>query len=135
MDATAARRRLADDRARLIDLRDVEQRTHDDAAGGDGVAEADQHRADAPSETFEREKEESIVASLEQQIADIDAALARIDDGSYGRCVVCGKDIGEERLAGRPATPYCIEHQAEAERLTRAGREPGSGGGPSGPAT
>jgi len=43
-----------------------------------------------------------------QQIARIDAALARLDDGSWGDCVVCGEPIEEKRLANDPAVPTCL---------------------------
>ncbi len=43
------------------------------------------------------------------EIARIDAALARIDDGSYGECLRCGDDIGEKRLAVDPAATLCLD--------------------------
>ena len=49
----------------------------------------------------------------------IRAALARIDDGSYGECVVCGEDIGELRLKARPVTTHCIDCKTEAETRER----------------
>ncbi|HJW01324.1 MAG TPA: TraR/DksA C4-type zinc finger protein, partial [Arthrobacter sp.] len=42
----------------------------------------------------------------------VEAALQRISDGSYGVCEVCGKPIAEGRLEARPWTPYCLEHAA-----------------------
>jgi DnaK suppressor protein len=44
-----------------------------------------------------------------QQLALIDAALERLDNGSYGRCVECGNDIGDERLAAVPYADRCID--------------------------
>ena len=41
------------------------------------------------------------------EIRQIDAALKRIEDGTYGQCMKCGNDISEERLAALPATPFC----------------------------
>jgi len=41
------------------------------------------------------------------EIKQIEAALTRVDDGSYGECVKCGEDISDERLELLPATPYC----------------------------
>jgi DnaK suppressor protein len=43
------------------------------------------------------------------------AALTRIDDGTYGKCVVDGEPIGAKRLESVPWTPYCLKHQAELE--------------------
>jgi RNA polymerase-binding transcription factor DksA len=47
-------------------------------------------------------------ANLQQTIAEIDAALARIDAGTYGRCVTCGAAIPEERLELRPFAGRCV---------------------------
>ncbi|MGY1828704.1 MULTISPECIES: TraR/DksA family transcriptional regulator [unclassified Blastococcus] len=47
-------------------------------------------------------------ADLQRTIAEIDAALARIDDGSYGRCTGCGTAIPEERLELRPFARTCV---------------------------
>ena len=49
----------------------------------------------------------------------IRAALSRIDDGSYGECVVCGEDIGDRRLKARPVTTHCIDCKTEAETRER----------------
>jgi DnaK suppressor protein len=49
-------------------------------------------------------------------LAMVHEALTRIDEGVYGKCVECGRDIGEARLNAVPWTPYCIEDQ---ERLDK----------------
>lgn len=51
-----------------------------------------------------------------QQVRD---ALRRIDDGTFGRCVVDGKPIEPKRLEAEPWTPYCLEHQQRAEQGSR----------------
>ena len=81
-------------------------------SGGD-IALADQHPADAASETEARELDVARVAMFEGRMRMIDEALVRIDRGEYGRCVICGKEIPEERLELIPETPYCVE---DAER-------------------
>lgn len=50
-----------------------------------------------------------------EQIAEIDAAIGRLGDGTYGTCVRCGQPVGEDRLAARPAAASCV-------RCARAGR-------------
>lgn len=45
-----------------------------------------------------------------QSLRDVQSALLRLDDGTYGRCVICGKEIEPARLAAIPETPYCLEH-------------------------
>jgi DnaK suppressor protein len=49
-------------------------------------------------------------------LADVRSALARLEAGEYGRCLVCGKEIEPARLKAVPETPYCIEHADEANR-------------------
>lgn len=108
---------LEQERARLNDIRssltevaeDVERDpTGDPSAGG--------HVADAGSEMFERARDLSIISEIDAQLTDIDHAEARLSNGTYGTCEACGKAIGPERLAVRPATRYCIEDQMGAER-------------------
>lgn len=48
--------------------------------------------------------------NLEGQLAEVDAALARMEVGTYGACRVCGKDIEEGRLRAFPAADDCMEH-------------------------
>lgn len=56
-------------------------------------------------------------SSREQQLLRaIDSALGRIRDGTYGKCLSCGKEIDGRRLAAVPWTPYCIQCEEESER-------------------
>jgi DnaK suppressor protein len=52
-------------------------------------------------------------------LAAVRAALRRIEDGTYGRCLVDGGPIAEGRLESVPWTPYCLKHQAELEERAR----------------
>ena len=123
MDTDLARRRLASERERLNGVRatfDDEGLTNQSET--DSVSELssyDQHQADMGTETFEREKDLSILEQVESELADVEHALRRLDDGTYGTCEVCGREIPEERLEAMPATRLCLEHQAEAEREVR----------------
>ncbi len=47
---------------------------------------------------------------MNEQLEEIDHALNKMDDGTYGRCEVCGKAIAEPRLEAMPATRFCIDH-------------------------
>ena len=52
-------------------------------------------------------------------LAQVHAALARIESGTYGSCEVDGGPIDERRLESVPWTPYCLKHQAELEERAR----------------
>ena len=74
-----------------------------------------QHPADLGSDTFEREKDFSILEQVEAELADVDRALVRLDDGTYGKCQACGAMIDDDRLEAMPAARLCVLHQAQAE--------------------
>lgn len=75
----------------------------------------DNHPADIGSEMFERSKDISLRENLAQALTGVEAALARLADGTYGRCVHCGKYIARERLAALPDTAFCLECQSARE--------------------
>ena len=117
MDAEHARRLIVSERERLAGL--VREReaegigTESEAENISELSSHDQHQGDIGTETFEREKDFSLLEQLEAEISDLDAALRKVDEGTYGRCEVCGKEIEPERLEARPGTRTCREH-AEA---------------------
>jgi len=69
----------------------------------------DNHMAETASETLDREIDESLEENAERVLGEIDSALARIEDGTYGRCVTCGKEIAVERLEAIPYASQCID--------------------------
>lgn len=70
----------------------------------------DNHPADIATEVFERERDLVIDDTIEKRLQESIDALARIDEGTYGKCVVCGESIPYERLEALPWTSACIEH-------------------------
>jgi RNA polymerase-binding transcription factor DksA len=123
MDAEQARSHLEDERGRLDGIRQsfiddgLTTESEDESLG---EAALNQHQADIGTETFERERDFSVLEQVEAELADVEHALKRLDDGSYGSCEACGKPIGDERLAALPATRFCLEDQAGAERDARS---------------
>jgi RNA polymerase-binding transcription factor DksA len=104
--------------AMVADVRsDDELDTPEQEAAGGELSEVDQHPADAGTETAAREVNLSLLEQLEAELTDIERALAKLDDGTYGTCEACGKPIGEERLAAKPAARFCLEDQARAEQV------------------
>lgn len=82
------------------------------------LSTADNHLGDRASDTFDRQLDYTLEENAETVMGDIDAALKKIEDGSYGTCERCGKQIPEERLEARPWAKLCIEDQ----RLEDEGR-------------
>ena len=123
MNPDEARRRLEAERARIQELKtgfDDEHITDEPENESVGELSAiDQHQADVGTETFEREKDLSILEQIEAELADVEHALKRLDDGTYGTCEVDGKPIPADRLEAMPAARFCLEHQVEAERRLR----------------
>jgi RNA polymerase-binding transcription factor DksA len=119
MDADDARQHLVEEHERLARLQAGFEAEHlHDETGDESTGELshlDQHAADVASETFEREKDFSILEQVEAELADVERALHRLDDGTYGSCEACGTAIGDERLEAQPATRFCIAHQTAAE--------------------
>jgi RNA polymerase-binding transcription factor len=76
----------------------------------------DNHLGDMATITFDRELDEGLEEGAQQTLDQIDGALARLDDGTYGICGRCGKPIGEERLRARPWATLCIDDQRLADR-------------------
>ena len=109
-------------RAELLELRErVLRAAHDivedDTEDGElSSAAGDQHLADHASEMFDREVDESLEENAELIVREIDAALERIDAGTYGICVRCGLPIPEERLAAVPYAVLCVPCRREEER-------------------
>lgn len=68
----------------------------------------DSHLGDAATATFDRELEVTLEDNEEHLLAQYDAALRRIEQGSYGKCTSCHQDIAEERLEALPYVELCI---------------------------
>ena len=119
MDTEHARARLAEERSRLESIREGVDTSESEDESLSELSSLDQHQADIGSETFEREKDMSVLEQVEAELSDIEHALKRLDDGTYGTCEACGKKISDERLEALPAARFCLDDQAGAERDIR----------------
>lgn len=81
-----------------------------------------QHMADAGTDTFDRDFALSLVSSEQEALAEIDAAIKRIHDGTYGICEHTQKPIAKERLLAVPFTRFTAEAQKEIERNSHRAR-------------
>jgi DnaK suppressor protein len=118
IDLDAMRERLLNLKMRLEhDIEIKEQQVAED--GDDLVPERGgigNHMADEASETSEQETMLTLQHSAERTLAEVNAALARIQAGTYGICANCGKQINPARLEARPFSTLCIDCQQLADR-------------------
>jgi DnaK suppressor protein len=114
-DTDEFRTLLEQERERLTSavgfLHDENPGTIEDELGEVGSGGTDNHLGDTASATFDRELDQGLEEGAQQTLNEIDAALKRIDAGTYGTCEVCGKPIGADRLRAIPWAKLCIEDQ------------------------
>lgn len=118
LDLKKFRKLLEEERARAASEINALQEMDSDATESQETGELsdyDQHPADQATETFERERDLAMEENEQVILRESEAALKKIENGTYGTCERCGKPIGVARLEAIPYTPYCIEC---AERLS-----------------
>ncbi len=114
MNTEAIRQRLELERGNLLGQQavlsvDFETNQLDDKS-------VSQHSADDATDLFLRDRDQALRRNAGALILQIDAALDRLDDGTYGVCQRCEQQIGAERLEARPYVAYCIRCQSLMER-------------------
>ena len=120
IDTEHFRMRLEDERRRVMEaIENLQRESPGSLADETGELNPgfDQHPGDVATELFDRELEYTLQDGEQALLARIDRALGRIDDGTYGTCERCGKDIPEERLEARPWAELDIDCQREVERV------------------
>ena len=110
---------------RQVDLDKIRQKLRDQKAEfASRVSRIREHARD-PLESDSAEQAAqlgnvAVVAALEseavQEIAEIDAALQRLEAGTYGICITCGENISPERLEARPASTECLDCAEAAQK-------------------
>jgi RNA polymerase-binding protein DksA len=107
-----AEKTLRDERANLVhQLSELganeDGQLRDDVSYGEGFA-------DAAAATAERTEVIGLVDSVKAMLKNVDAALERIAEGTYGTCAECGKEIGRARIEFRPESIYCVDCKAKS---------------------
>jgi DnaK suppressor protein len=106
---------------RLLDLKDMLLDSMSGVARGNLHAGSEtsafgMHQADAGSDAYDRDFALSMLSKEQGSLYEIDEALKRIEDGSYGVCELCQKPIKHDRLEALPFTRYTVDCQAELEK-------------------
>ena len=112
LDTEKYRKRLIEERDRLNE----EITTTDISGSADpGSDDLEITAADAPAISEGIDIQASVIDMKSDRLEKIDAALQSIDDGTYGKCNECGKEIDPRRLDAEPTATTCIEHARAAE--------------------
>jgi RNA polymerase-binding transcription factor DksA len=88
------------------------------------LANYDQHPADQGTETFEQQMDETTVMVLDEELTRVKDARQALENGTYGTCADCGKEIPPARLEAMPEATRCVEDQSRYEARLRAAGPP-----------
>ena len=120
IDTERFRRTLLEERERVAHaieyLHEENPGSLEDETGELVSGSADNHPGDTATATLDREIDYTLEDNAEHVLGEIDAALARIEQGTFGVCATCGRDIAEARLEALPYATQCIDCKRRAER-------------------
>ncbi len=117
MDTERFRRILLDERQRVTSTIEHLHEANSGSLEDETEEETyDNHLADSATATLNREIDYTLEENSEHVLDGINDALERIEDGTFGTCARCGKQIAEERLEAIPYATRCIDCQRLAER-------------------
>lgn len=113
MDTQAVRAELEQ---LLRDLDSTSQTLEGEGAGEQSeLSHITQHPGDVGTEVADNDREQALLEANAERRAEVEAAIARLDDGTYGTCVDCGKPIEPARLEYRPEAARCLDDQRRHE--------------------
>jgi RNA polymerase-binding protein DksA len=106
---TTARHRLEELRAATLERLSALQGEHRAVVDASRDSNADdEHDPEGATIAFERAQVDALARDAVERLASVDAALARLDDGTYGICTQCGRPIAAARLDARPTATTCV---------------------------
>jgi DnaK suppressor protein len=114
--STPRSRLEAERQASLEMLRALERDHAGIVAAADSANSDDEHDPEGATIAFEREQVAALLDQTRDQLSRVDAALGRLDDGTYGVCERCGQSIAAGRLEARPTATMCIDCASRADR-------------------
>ena len=118
IDTAEYRTRLEEERTRLTGAVEFLERENPGSIEdelGDITNGSGNHTGDTAAATFDRELDEGLEEGAQQTLRDVEDALRKIEEGSYGVCEICGEPIGAERLSAIPWARLCIADQRKAD--------------------
>jgi len=118
LTTSEARTLLENERQHLFSLLTPLVDDETEAASIGELTDYDQHQADTATETEEQWGRVGIRHTIQQEIDEIDAALTRLEDRTFGICEFCHQPIDDERLRAVPFARFCRDHQPGGELMT-----------------
>lgn len=110
-DAATPTNRLEAERDQTVERLQALRRGFDIVvAAAEGSNADDEHDPEGSTIAYERSQLSALVSQAERHLTEVDAALARVASGDYGRCSACGAPIPPGRLEARPTATTCVEH-------------------------
>lgn len=117
VDRKALRERLLAERERVCrEIAELDADLSKSLEDSSGESPYDQHMAETAAATLDREIDLTLQENAQVALAQIDRALHKLEEGSYGRCDKCGKPIGEGRLEVAPFATLCVDCKRLEER-------------------
>jgi DnaK suppressor protein len=113
---TARELLLAEQRRARLRAAALEREFADLAQAASAAGTDDEHDPEGATLAFERQHAAALLDATQAQLAAVEAALLRLQAGTYGICERCGQPIGDERLAARPAAVTSIRCAARDSR-------------------
>lgn len=116
IDIQRMKKRLEDKQAELQEqLRSLTE-AHPTPVDPIEISQGPQEFEETAVDFLETQKEQSIQVNEQALLTEVQRALKRIDDGTYGYCTTCGKPIEEKRLEAIPWASRCLKDEAQLER-------------------
>jgi DnaK suppressor protein len=123
IDIKTMKKRLEEKRAELIENLGGLDQAYPTSIDSDEAGVGPQDFEEAAVDSLEQEQEQAILVNEQSLLAEVNAALLRIEKGTYGKCVVDGAEIPEKRLEAIPWAARCTRHQAELEKVNLSREE------------
>jgi RNA polymerase-binding transcription factor len=117
VDRKALKKRLLEERERVSrEIAELDADLAKSLEESSGESPYDQHMAEAAAATLDREIDLTLQENARAAVVQIDQALEKLENGSYGHCDKCGKAIGEGRLRIAPFATLCVDCKRLEER-------------------
>jgi DnaK suppressor protein len=115
IDLALMKKRLESKRAELENQIANLTEAHPTPVDAIEAGEGNQEFEDVAVDFLEIEKEQSLLVNEQALLSEVEEALKRIENGTYGRCIDCGQPIPEKRLEALPWAARCVKDEARLE--------------------